>query len=116
MKLWTPQKPKVQNLSVGSRWFSIWPYYGLRLYLKNLIGIHSKALSERYLSITTVVGRSKDGAFKHLHDRSWGKVGGWKGQGSSNAGRRETLVKSVLQAVVTYLIGCFQISKGSVTN
>jgi hypothetical protein len=47
--------------------------------LKNLIGISCEALSEKYLGLPTAVGRSKDGAFKHIPDRSRGKVHGWKG-------------------------------------
>jgi hypothetical protein len=58
-----------------------------------------------------VVGRSKNGAFKHLTDRSKGKVSGWKGQGLSKAGK-EILVKSVLQAVSTYSMGCLHLTKG----
>jgi hypothetical protein len=58
-----------------------------------------------------VVGRSKEGVFKNLTDRSTGKVGGSKGQGLSKDGR-EVLVKSVLQAVPTYAMGCFQLTKG----
>jgi hypothetical protein len=49
--------------------------------------------------------------FKNLTDRSRGKVGGWKGQGLSKDGR-EVLVKSVLQAVPMYAMGCFQLTKG----
>ena len=36
-----------------------------------------------------MVGRSKDGAFKNLTDRSRGKVGGWKGQGMSKKRKRD---------------------------
>jgi hypothetical protein len=79
--------------------------------LKNIIGITCEALSEKYLGLPTVVGRSKEGAFKSITDRSRGKVGGWKGQGLSKAGR-EVLVKSILQAVPTYAMGCFQLTKG----
>jgi hypothetical protein len=78
--------------------------------LKNVLGISCEALSEKYLGLPTVVGRSKDGAFKHIPDRSRGKVHGWKGQGLSMEGK-ETLIKSVLQAVATYPMGCFQLSK-----
>ena len=81
-----------------------------RAELKGVIGISCEALSKKYLGLPTLVGRSKDGAFKHLPDRSWGKVHGWKGQGLSMEGK-ETLVKSVLQAVPTYSMGCFQLSK-----
>jgi hypothetical protein len=79
--------------------------------LKNIIGIGCEALSEKYLGLPTVVGRSKGGAFKSLTDRSRGKVSGWKGQGLSKAGK-EVLVKSVLQSVSTYAMGCFQLNKG----
>jgi hypothetical protein len=79
--------------------------------LKEVIGIQCEALSERYLGLPMVVGRSKNGAFKHLTDRSKGKVSGWKGQGLSKVGK-EILVKSVLHAVSTYSMGCFQLTKG----
>jgi hypothetical protein len=58
-----------------------------------------------------VVGRSKAGVFKHLPDRARGKVAGLKGQGLSKAGK-EILVKSVIQPVSTYAMGCFQLTKG----
>jgi hypothetical protein len=77
--------------------------------LKNIIGISCEALSEKYLGLPTAVGRSKDGAFKHIPERSRGKVHGWKGQGLSMEGK-ETLIKSVLQAVSTYPMGCFRLS------
>lgn len=44
--------------------------------LKKVIGIDSVALNEH------VVGRSKEGCFKHIHESSRAKVIGWKGQGS----------------------------------
>jgi hypothetical protein len=83
--------------------------------LKDAVGISCEALLEKYLGLPTVVGRSKDGAFKHLPERAWGNVRGWKGQGMSKEGK-ETLVKAVLQAVPTYSMGCFQLSKKMCTN
>jgi hypothetical protein len=38
--------------------------------LKTAVGISSEALSEKYLGLPTLVGKSKDGAFKHLPERS----------------------------------------------
>jgi hypothetical protein len=38
--------------------------------LKQDIGISSEALSECYLGLPTVVGRSKDGTFKYISDRA----------------------------------------------
>jgi ribonuclease HI len=82
-----------------------------RNHLKEVVGIGCEALSERYLGLPTVVGRSRNGAFKYLTESSRGKVRGWKGQGMSKKGK-EILVKSVLQAVPTYPMGCFQLTKG----
>jgi hypothetical protein len=63
--------------------------------LKESIGINCEAFLEKYLGLPTVVGRSKEGAFKHLPERSHGKVHGWKGQGLSMEGK-QTLIKSIL--------------------
>lgn len=60
--------------------------------MKQIIGIDSEALSEKYLGLPTVVGRSNDGSFKHITVYLASKVGGWKGQGLSKAAR-EVLVK-----------------------
>jgi hypothetical protein len=78
--------------------------------LKATIGIGCEALSEKYLGLPTVMGRSKEGAFKNLPERSWSKIHGWKGQGLSMEGK-EILIKSVLQAVPTYPMGCFKLSQ-----
>jgi hypothetical protein len=83
--------------------------------LKNIIGIDCEALSEKYLGLPTQVGKSKDGAFRHLPERKWSKINGWKGQGLSKKGK-EILVKSVLQSVATYPMGCFQLSKSMCTK
>jgi hypothetical protein len=82
-----------------------------RASLKQVINIDCEALSERYLGLPTVVGRDRNGAFKYLTESSRGKVKGWKGQGLSKKGK-EILVKSVLQSVPTYPMGCFQLTKG----
>ena len=78
--------------------------------LKQVFGIEQEALSERYLGLPTVVGRSKDGTFKYVTECSKGKVTGWKGQGLSKKAR-EVLVKSVLQATPTLTMSCFHLSK-----
>jgi hypothetical protein len=78
---------------------------------KRVLGIECEALFEKYLGLPTVVGRAKNGAFKSLTERSRRKCGGWKGRGMSWKGK-EILIKSVLQSVSTYALGCFQLSKG----
>jgi hypothetical protein len=85
------------NLHKSSIFFGQWCNDEVKNSLKSEIGISCEALSECYLGLPTVVGRSKDGCFKHSRERSWGKVKGVKGQGMSKADKG-VLVKSVLQA------------------
>jgi hypothetical protein len=78
--------------------------------LRQALGVEAEALSERYLGLPTVVGRSKDGCFQYITERSGAKVSGWKGQGLTKKGK-EILVKSVLQASPTYPMSCFKFNK-----
>jgi hypothetical protein len=78
--------------------------------LKRVIGVTEEALSKRYLGLPTAVGRSKNGCFQYVTERSHSKAGGWKGQGLSKKGK-EILVKSVLQATPTYPMSCFGFTK-----
>jgi hypothetical protein len=57
-----------------------------------------------------MVGKSKDGCFQYITERSGAKVSGWKGKGLSKKGK-EILVKSVLQATPTYPMSCFKFNK-----
>jgi hypothetical protein len=98
------------NLQKSSIFFGPGCNADLKRDLKQNIGIECEALTECYLGLPTVVGRSKEGTFKYLTDRSWGKVKGLKGQGMSKEGRG-ILVKSVLQAVPAYAMSCFQLNK-----
>jgi hypothetical protein len=78
--------------------------------LKHSLGVTEEALSEQYLGLPTVVGKSKDGCFKYITEPSGAKVSGWKGQGMSKKGK-EILIKSVLQATSTYPMSCFRLNK-----
>jgi hypothetical protein len=77
---------------------------------KQVLEVDTEALSERYLGLPTVVGRSKEGCFQYITERSGLKVSGWKGQGLSKKGK-EILVKSVLQATPAYPMSCFKFNK-----
>ena len=83
--------------------------------IKNILGVHSEALSERYLGLPTLVGKSKEGTFRYVTESSKGKASGWKGQGLSKAAR-EVLIKSGLQAVPTFTMSCFQLTKKTCRN
>ena len=57
------------------------------------------------------VGQNKNGTFKYLKDRVWGKVKGWLEKILSYAGK-EVLIKSVAQAIPVYSMSCFKLPRG----
>ena len=65
----------------------------------------------KYLGLPTFVGRSKRQVFDFIQERVWKKLKGWKETMLSQAGQ-EVLIKSVAQAIPTYIMGCFLIPQG----
>ena len=57
------------------------------------------------------MGQNKKAAFAPIIERVWSKLKGWKEKMMSQA-RREILIKVVAQAIPTYAMGCFLLSKG----
>lgn len=78
--------------------------------VRSELHIATEALSDRYLGLPTAMGRSTSETFEFLPARIKGLVGTWSGREASSAGR-EVLLKSVAQAVPTYSISCFLLSK-----
>lgn len=56
--------------------------------------------------ISTLVGSSKKETFGVLRERIWKRINGWDEKFLSSAGR-EVMIKAVLQAIPSYLMGCF---------
>jgi hypothetical protein len=67
-------------------------------------------MNERYLGLPVHVGRSKGGTFAYLKDRIWNRIQGWKEKFLSWAGK-EVLIKAVAQAIPTFAMGCFDLTK-----
>ena len=78
--------------------------------IRHELHIDTEALSDKYLGLPTALGRSTSEAFQFLPTRVKQVVGSWSGRHASCAGR-EILLKSVAQAVPTYSMSCFLLSK-----
>ena len=76
----------------------------------DLFGVPAVSQYEKYLGLPSFVGRAKKQSFSYLRERVWSKIKGWKEKLLSQAGR-EVLIKSVLQAMPTFTMGCFKLPK-----
>ncbi|KAL0409023.1 UNVERIFIED_CONTAM: putative mitochondrial protein [Sesamum radiatum] len=63
---------------------------------------------ELYLGLPSKVARSKKDLFATIKDRIWARISGWNEKLLSQAGK-EILIKSVIQAIPSYAMGCFKL-------
>ncbi|KAK9983964.1 hypothetical protein SO802_033489 [Lithocarpus litseifolius] len=79
--------------------------------IKEAWGVPEIMQYEKYLGLPSFVGKGKKASFNYIKERVWRKIQGWEGKLLSQAGR-EVLIKSVIQAIPTYTMGCFKIPLG----
>ena len=78
--------------------------------VKDLVGVEVVTQYEKYLGMPSFVGRAKKETFSYIRERVWHKIQGWKEKLLSQAGR-EILIKAVIQAMLTFTMGCFKLPK-----
>lgn len=61
---------------------------------------------DRFLGLPARIGRRKVEVFSYLKDRLWSSVEGLQEKNLSMAGKKD-LIKSMLQAIPTYIMSCF---------
>ena len=66
---------------------------------------------EKYLGLPIVVGKNKRVILNYIKDRVWSKLQGWKEQLLLQAGK-EVLLKSIVQAIPTFVMSCFKLPIG----
>ena len=75
--------------------------------IKRLFGAQVIKQHEQYLGLPSLVSKGKKKAFNKIKDQVGKKIAGWKGKLLSCAGR-ETLIKAIAQATLTYSMSCFK--------
>lgn len=74
------------------------------------LGLAQGVRTDKYLGLPIYMGRSRKQTFAYLKDRVWKRIQGWKEKLLSKAGK-ETLIKAVAQAIPSYAMACFDITK-----
>ncbi|XP_028070767.1 uncharacterized protein LOC114273190 [Camellia sinensis] len=72
----------------------------------SILGVGSMATYGKYLGLPYCVGHSKRSVLGFVKERVWHRLNGWKEKLLSVVGR-EVLIKSVAQALPTYIMSCF---------
>ena len=78
--------------------------------VKQELEIVKETMNERYLGLPVYMGRSKTKVFAYLKEPIWTRIQGWKEKMLSRAGKK-ALIKAVAQAIPTFAMGCFDITK-----
>jgi len=75
------------------------------------LSISQEARNGKYLGLPISVGKSRKKAFEYIKQRIWIRIQGWQEKLLSKAGK-EILIKAVAQAIPTYAMSCFDLTKG----
>jgi len=78
--------------------------------MKAALSISQERWGERYLGLPVSIGVSKKKTFAYIKQKIWCRVQGWQEKMLSKA-NKEILVKAVAQAIPTYAMSCFDITK-----
>ncbi|KAL0449246.1 UNVERIFIED_CONTAM: hypothetical protein Slati_1481000 [Sesamum latifolium] len=76
--------------------------------LAAVLGVHVVDKHAKYLALPTSIGKSKREIGDSIKNRIWGKLNNWAAKKLSQAGRA-VLIKTVVQAIPVYTMGCFRI-------
>ena len=82
-----------------------------KLEIIDALGVSEVREYEKYHGILAVVGRNEKASLNFIKERVWNRFQGWKEKLLSQAGR-EVLLKVVVQAIPTFVMGCFKLPSG----
>lgn len=78
--------------------------------IKSSLGIMSENWNDRYLGLLVHVVRSRKKAFAYIKKGMCGRVYGWQERLLAKESK-EALVKAVAQAIPTFAMSCFDLTK-----
>ncbi|KAL5554075.1 hypothetical protein UlMin_041476 [Ulmus minor] len=108
LKLYETASGQVVNLSKSAVCFGPNLSESDATHMAALLGVPRVRCHEKYLGLPCFSGRNKQGLFSSIRDRVWNKLSGWKSKLLSTGGK-ETLIKSVIQAIPAYAMNLFKL-------
>lgn len=104
------KKASVQKINFDKSvlWFSPNVKMKFRKYVQSIMGMSLVSSLGNYLGIPSSLSRSKNRDFARIKDKLWKVVQGWKANLFS-VGGKEVLIKSVTQAIPTYVMSYFKL-------
>lgn len=80
----------------------------LKANITDILGVQLVLGTGKYLGLPSMIGRDRNATFAYIKDRVWQRINSWSGKCLSKAGR-EVMIKSVLQAIPSYVMSIFQL-------
>ena len=98
------------NTDKSSIFFSPNTSQELKDEILNILGPMNDSRHIKYLGLLFIIGRSKKLVFVEIKEKVCKKLASWKGKLLSLGGK-EVLIKAVAQAIPSYTMSCFLLSK-----
>jgi hypothetical protein len=83
--------------------------------ITNILGVRAVLGTGKYLGMPSMIGRNRTAIFAYIKDRVWQRINSWSSKCLSKAGR-EVMIKSVLQAIPSYVMSLFQLPTTLITT
>jgi hypothetical protein len=87
----------------------------LKLSITVIMGVQAVLGTGKYLGLPSMIGRNRTAVFTYVNDRVWQKINSWSSKCLSKAGR-EVMIKSVLQAIPSYVMSIFLLPSTIITS
>jgi hypothetical protein len=83
--------------------------------LSRIMGVRHVLGTGNYLGLPSMIGRKKKEVFAYIKDRIWKRINSWRGRALSRTGK-EVMIKSVLQAIPSYIMSIYLLPEGTVKD
>lgn len=83
--------------------------------ITNILAVRAVLGTGKYLGMPSMIRRDRTTTFAYIKDRVWQRINSWSSKCLSKA-RHEVMIKSVLQAIPSYVMSLYQLPSTLITN